>query len=200
MTTIESKEGEPKQVVFKLSMHVKEGKIDELLGELKEDLKPENTYVQAPHKEIGGEPMNTKGGRSLKVLGQLAEAKGMSIVGIKWREDISNKKSGGMDKGLGLVLEFGYGKADFTSDEQTNKWKELSRKVFEDYLWDCIYFEGGNRIGLFGSQKAVTRADGTSAINDPGKQLVLKGIDSSAGDDGMEFTWGNAKVTLPYEE
>ena len=195
----EIKENEPKRVVFKLSTHLKEGTIDDFLGDLRGDLGPENIYRQAPHKSTDeGVRLNLKGGRSLKAMGLLTEARGMSLVGIKWRDDISERKGGGADKGIGLVLEFGYGKTDFEDKTKTEKWNGLARKVFDEYLWDITYYEGGDRIGLFGPSKVVTRTDGSRASNEAGRQFTLNGIKTAVGADGMIFDWNGTKASMNF--
>ncbi|KKT48871.1 MAG: hypothetical protein UW41_C0016G0008 [Candidatus Collierbacteria bacterium GW2011_GWC2_44_18] len=168
-------EGEPKQVVFEILIHLKEGTKDGFLGELAGELTPERKYVSnAKRWDADLPPLNLKGGRSLKVMGQMAGGKGISLVGMKWRDDIEPQRDGTVSKGVAILLQFGVGKSDFVDGEALNKWKALSKRVFEDFVWSADYHKAENKIGLFGPTRVVARTDGSSVANETGSQLVLK--------------------------
>ncbi len=195
----ETGEGEPKQVVFEILIHLKEGTKDGFLGELAGELTPERKYVSTAKRwEAGLPPLNLKGGRSLKVMGELADKKGISLVGMKWRDDIEPQRDGTVSKGVAILLQFGVGKSDIANEEALNKWKDLSKRVFEDFVWSADYHRAENKIGLFGPTKVVTRVDGFSIANETGSQLVLKDVAVSAGEEGMTYSWGDTTVTMPY--
>ena len=195
----EGAEKETKQVYFEVLIHLKEGAAKELLGDISDQMTPENKYVStAKRSEASTPPLNLKGGRSLKMMGQLIDKKGLSLVGVKWRDDIEPQKDGTISKGVATLLQFGKGKLGVADGEVPESLKSLSKKVFNDYLWSVDYHQGENKFGLFGPTKVVPRSDGTMAADEPGRQLVLKGVGVSAGDEGMEFVWDDTKVTMPY--
>ncbi|EKD52621.1 MAG: hypothetical protein ACD_61C00286G0002 [uncultured bacterium] len=195
----ETGEGEPKQVVFEILIHLKEGTKDGFLGELAGELTPDRKYVSTAKRwDASLPPLTLKGGRSLKVMGQLVDEKGISLVGMKWRDDIEPQRDGTVSKGVAILLQFGMGMSDIMEAEVENKWTALSKKVFEDYVWSTDYHKAENKIGLFGPTKVITRTDGTRVAEEPRSQLVLKGVTVSAGEEGVTYGWGNTKVTMPY--
>ena len=182
----EGAEKETKQVYFEVLIHLKEGAAKELLGDISDQMTPENKYVStAKRSEASTPPLNLKGGRSLKVMGQMAGGKGISLVGMKWRDDIEPQRDGTVSKGVAILLQFGVGKSDFVDGEALNKWKALSKRVFEDFVWSADYHKAENKIGLFGPTRVVARTDGSSVANETGSQLVLKDVTVSAGEEGM---------------
>ncbi len=195
----ETKEQEPKQVVFEVLVHLKEKTKADFLGDLIDDLGERDQYVSGVKRvDTQGVSLNLKGGRSLNIMGKFVEEKGMGLVGVKWRDDVEPQKTGGVDNGVAVLLQFGYGKSDLVDNGSKDKWKQLSEKVFKDYLWSVDYHENGNKIGLFGPTKVVRRVDGTSAAEEAGKQFVLGKVNSSLGDDGVDFDWDGKRITMPY--
>lgn len=195
----ETGEGEPQQVVFEILIHLKEGTKDGFLGELATELTPERKYASTAKRwDASLPPINLKGGRSFKVMGHLADEKGISLMGMKWRDDIEPQRDGTVSKGVAILLQFGVGKSDVVDADALNKWTALSKKVFEDFVWSVDYHQAENKFGLFGPTKVMTRVDGSSVSDDPGSQLVLKDVVVSAGEEGMVYSWGNTKVTMPY--
>ena len=197
-TGAEGKEGEPKEVVFEVLIHLKEKRWKEFLAELADDLVADNKYEsETPRVDAKGVSLNMKGGRSFRVMWKLAEEAGLSLVGVKWRDDIETDREHKTDHGIAVLLKFGSGKSNLEGP-MAQRWQKLSEAIFNNYLWSVDYHSKAAKFGLFGPTEVKIRKDGTNAADEPGSQMVLDGVRTSMNADGVDYTWRGKTVRMGY--